>query len=278
MARAFTLCPTAAARRISGPPRRRPAKPRQVTKFTAGRVLWPSIGYDGKSVVFERDFKIWQLDTKSGEAYNLPIKLVGSGRHARSQHLTLTQFNDLELSAGWPQIAVIGHGEIFAASARDGGTAFRVTHTPAAETQVAWAPDSMRVAYLSQRDAVNHIFLYDFAHHTETQLTNDPQPDQATKFSPDGKTWPSCAIARNCGPSISNRRRNGCWYPDTWAAVSAPAPSRGRPIILDRLHRRRAGGLRNVYVVAAAGGAGRRLLFWPTATSARSIGVPMGSF
>ena len=44
-------------------------KMRQVTKFTDGRVLWPSIGYDGKAVVFERDFKIWQLDTKSGEAY-----------------------------------------------------------------------------------------------------------------------------------------------------------------------------------------------------------------
>src|SRR4051812_5984399 len=35
-------------------------RPRQVTKFTTGRVLWPSISYDGKSVVFERDFKIWQ--------------------------------------------------------------------------------------------------------------------------------------------------------------------------------------------------------------------------
>jgi len=53
-------------------------KMRQVTRFTGGRVLWPSIGYDGKAVVFERDFKIWQLDTKSGEAYAIPINLVGS--------------------------------------------------------------------------------------------------------------------------------------------------------------------------------------------------------
>src|SRR5206468_855598 len=40
-------------------------KPKQVTKFTSGRVLWPSIAYDGKAIVFERDFKIWQLDTKN---------------------------------------------------------------------------------------------------------------------------------------------------------------------------------------------------------------------
>ena len=34
------------------------AKPKQITKFTDGRVLWPSIGYDGKAIVFERDFKV----------------------------------------------------------------------------------------------------------------------------------------------------------------------------------------------------------------------------
>ena len=54
-----------------------------MTKFTDGRVLWPSIGYDGKAMVFERDFKIWQLDTKNGEAYPLPITLVGSAAYAR---------------------------------------------------------------------------------------------------------------------------------------------------------------------------------------------------
>ena len=58
-------------------------KLKQMTKFTDGRVLWPTIGYDGKAVVFERDFKIWQLDTKNGEAYALPITLVGSAAIAR---------------------------------------------------------------------------------------------------------------------------------------------------------------------------------------------------
>ena len=60
---------------------------KQVTKFTDGRVLWPSMGYDGKAIVFERDFKIWQLDTKTGEAYPVPITLVGSAGVARD-HIT----------------------------------------------------------------------------------------------------------------------------------------------------------------------------------------------
>src|SRR5580698_7232976 len=70
------------------------AKPKQVTKFNDGRVLWPSIGYDGKAVVFERDFKIWQLDTKNGEAYTLPITLVGSAAGPSVSHLALNTFSD----------------------------------------------------------------------------------------------------------------------------------------------------------------------------------------
>ena len=58
-------------------------KPKQVTKFTDGRVLWPSIGYDGKTIVFERDFKVWKLDTKTGESYAASLQADGHGRRAR---------------------------------------------------------------------------------------------------------------------------------------------------------------------------------------------------
>ena len=33
-----------------------------VTSFTDGRVIWPTIAYDGKTIVFERDFGVWSLD------------------------------------------------------------------------------------------------------------------------------------------------------------------------------------------------------------------------
>jgi Tol biopolymer transport system component/C-terminal processing protease CtpA/Prc len=162
-------------------------KPKQITKFTSGRVLWPSISYDGKEVVFEHDFKIWKLDTKTGEAFNLPITLVGSPTGPGVMHQTLTQFTDLAVSADGRKLALIGHGEVFATSARDGGEAMRVTHSPEPEGQVSWAPDSLRVVYTGERNAVAHLFLYDFAKKAETQLTSDALPDQAPHVSPDGK-------------------------------------------------------------------------------------------
>ena len=38
-----------------------------MTKFTDGRVMWPSISADGRVIVFERGFGIWSLDTESGQ-------------------------------------------------------------------------------------------------------------------------------------------------------------------------------------------------------------------
>jgi Tol biopolymer transport system component/C-terminal processing protease CtpA/Prc len=255
-------------------------KPRQVTKFTGGRVLWPSIGYDGKAVVFEHDFKIWQLDTKTGEAFEVPIKLVGSAAGPVTTHTTLAQFTDLELSPDARKIALIGHGEVFAASAKDGGDALRVTQTAGPETQVAWAPDSSRIAYVSERDAVTHVFVYDFAHRTETQLTHDPTPDQAPRFSPDGKSLAfvrdrrelrvidleskqdrllaSGSLGGGFGPGAGP-----AWSPDgKWIAYASAG---------DR-------ALRNIYVVPAAGGAPQQISFLANTSASSMQWSPDGKF
>ena len=42
---------------------------------------------------------------------------------------------------------------------------------------MTWSPDSTRIAYVSERDAVTHVFLYDFTKRKETQLTSDAAPD-----------------------------------------------------------------------------------------------------
>ncbi|HEU4586872.1 MAG TPA: hypothetical protein VFR95_14050, partial [Gemmatimonadaceae bacterium] len=161
---------------------------RQLTKFTDGRVLWPSIAYDGRTIVFERDLGIWKFDPTSIAPHAVPITLRGVSAGPGVEHLSLNrQFRDLALSPDGKKVAFVVRGEIFAASARDGGDAARVTSTPANESQVVWSPDSRRIAYVSDRDGASHIYLYDFAAREETRLTNDGASDVTPRWSPNGK-------------------------------------------------------------------------------------------
>lgn len=164
-----------------------PAK--ALTHFAGGRVLWPSLSADGKTIVFERDFALWKCDTATGESAVIPIALQGVPAGPAVDHLSIgNPIEELAVSPDGKKLAFAIRGEIFAASAKDGGEAIRVTRTSARESQIVWAPDSRRIAYVSDRDGVQHEFLYDFKTGLETRLTNGASHDAAASFSPDGKS------------------------------------------------------------------------------------------
>ena len=161
---------------------------REVTHFKDGRVLWPAISNDGRTIVFERDFGIWRMNVASGEATRVAITLRGAPAGETAEHRSLTNgFEELALSPDGKKVAFVAHGQVFAASAKDGGDAARVTNTTGAENQIAWTPDSKQLVYVSDRDGTPHIFAYDFPTRAETQLTRSAQPDTQPQFSPDGK-------------------------------------------------------------------------------------------
>lgn len=160
---------------------------RQLTQFKDGRVLWPAISYDGKTMLFERDFRIWKMETKDGKASALSIQLRGLPAGPPATRTALTDFEELALSPDGRKLALVGRGEVFAAPARTGGPAVAVTNSPAHEYQVAWSPDSRKLVYVSDRNGPYNVFLYDFETQAETRLTSAGESDAAPRFSPDGK-------------------------------------------------------------------------------------------
>jgi Tol biopolymer transport system component/C-terminal processing protease CtpA/Prc len=168
------------------------AKP--ITTFKSGRCLWPSISYDGKTVVFERGFSLWKLDLASGKAAELSIALRGVPSTPGITHTPIASWSNLALSPDGKKIAVAAQGEIFAASAKDGGEPQRLTHTESAETAPFWSPDSNKLVYLSERDGGSSLYEYDFTSSSERALTHGIDIDQAPLYSPDGK---SIAYLRN---------------------------------------------------------------------------------
>jgi tricorn protease len=163
-------------------------QPQRVTSFKDGRVLWPTISRDGKTIAFERNLGIWTVDTATGKAAEVKIRRLGAPASTTSEHQRLTsQIRELALSPDGKKILFTVRGEVFAASAKDGGDAARVTSTAGNESQMVWAPDSTRAAYVSDRGGLSQLFLYDFRTQTETRLTDGKVADYAPMFSPDGK-------------------------------------------------------------------------------------------
>jgi len=254
------------------------SQPRQVTKFNDGRVLWPTISTDGRTIAFERDFEIWTLDTASGRAAQVAIARRGLPAGPAVDHLTLTNgFSDLALSPDGRKVAFTARGEVWAASARDGGDAVRVTRSYARESQIAWLPDSRRIVYVSERDNVPHLFSYDFTTSKETQLTTAATGDGAPRVSPDGK---SLAFVRDgkelrvidleakveravATGHLGRGNRSLAWSPDSrWIAyvgVSGPV-------------------YRNVYAVAAAGGTARAVTSIPNGNANNISWGPDGTY
>ncbi|HYW69617.1 MAG TPA: LpqB family beta-propeller domain-containing protein [Pyrinomonadaceae bacterium] len=257
-------------------------KPRQVTQFKDGRVLWPSIGYDGKTIVFERNFQIWKLDAANGRAAAVNIVRRGAPAGPAIDHLRLTEgISEMALSPDGKKIAFIVRGEAFAVSATEGGDAARVTTSTAEESQVAWSSDSRRLVYVSDRDGPAHLFLYDFASNTETRITNDQASDDTPAFSPDGKSIAferageeirvydvdgkkehTVAKAHLERPPLSSDRPFA-WSPDSKWIAYVPVSDKG---------------FKNVWAAPAAGGDGRQITFLSNTNCNTITWSPDGTF
>ena len=162
-------------------------KAREITHFTDGRLLYPAMSGDGKTIVFERDFGIWKTDL-AGNASVVPIVLRGAPPRAGIEHLTLARVSGAVLSPDGKKLAFVAHGQVFAGSSKDASDAARVTTTTGNEAMVQWAPDSRRLVYVSDRSGSRNLYTYDFGTQTETRLTDEAASDDYPRYSPDGKT------------------------------------------------------------------------------------------
>jgi Tol biopolymer transport system component/C-terminal processing protease CtpA/Prc len=256
------------------------AQERQVTKFTDGRVLWPTISHDGRTIVFERDFEVWSLDTTSGDAQKVPIAKRGAPSSPAVEHVSMTNgFQDLALSPDGRKVAFVARGEIWAASGRDGGDAVRVSRTHASESQITWLPDSRQIVYVSERSGAGNLFLYDFTKNTESQLTRTSvgAGDSAPSVAPDGK---AVAFVRDgtelrvvdvagkqerllASGHLTRSNRGLAWSPDSrWVAYVGLT----------------ARAFRNVFAVPAAGGESRPISAMPNGNANNISWSPDGTY
>lgn len=161
---------------------------RPLTHFRDGRLLWPAIDARGRTIVFQRDLGVWKLDTRSGRAAAVAITLEGGLPDPPDQYREQSdRFTDLALSPDGQKAAFVAHGRVFAVGTKQGGEAIAVTAGPERASQLAWAPDSRRLAYVAEAGGTRHLFLYDFDRAQSRQLTQAAANDSDPTFSPDGR-------------------------------------------------------------------------------------------
>jgi Tol biopolymer transport system component/C-terminal processing protease CtpA/Prc len=265
-----------------------------LTHFKNGRVAWPSITRDGRTIVFERNFAIWKVstagageDARAATPVEVPIKLRGAiAGEAAEHHSYGSGINEMALSPDGKKVAFVVHGKAFAASARDGGEAVRINaNSSGLESHVTWAHDSKRLVYVSDRDGPRHLFLYDFSSGKETRLTRGPDDDTSPHFGPDDA---NLAFQRNGSElrviELGTRKERSLasgqgferapfdrapaplvWSPKgDWIAYTAVGPPRG---------------FSNLYVVPADGSAKPRQVSFLANSFAHSVSwSPDGSY
>ena len=239
---------------------RRARSPRSPTGACSGRPSRATAGRSPSSAASGSG----SSTSASGRSAEVAIALRGTPAGPAVEHVSQTsQFQDLALSPDGKKVAFVSRGDVYAASAKDGGDAVRVSRTAANEQAPVWSADSRKLAYVSDRNGTADLVLYDFATDTESPLTTGPSADYLPRFSPDGKWLAYFRDQRELRvidlagkqdrvlytgdvPEALDPGRSIVWSSDSkWIAFLATT---GRQFS-------------NVFVVPAAGGAARQVSF-----------------
>jgi tricorn protease len=254
---------------------------RQLTQFGAGRVLFPSISRDGRTIAFERDLRIWTYDVAGGTTHELSIERRGLSNLTPPTHLTVgSRFSALSVSPDEKKIAFVGRGRVFAASAEGGDAQAVPSEAAAAADLPVWAHDNRTIAYVIDRGDEQALATYAFPDGPERVLTPAGHHDDYPHWAPDGQ---SLVFVRDgvelrsydLGSKTDRLLAHGVMdrrpYGDLHDIAFSPAGDWIAYVDQD------PGGFSNVRVVPAKGGESRALTFLPNANGGPLAWAPDGT-
>lgn len=168
-----------------------PSQLTKLTNFTTHPVRFLSQGADG-TLAFTYDGEIYTMKD-GGKPSKVAIDvLIDEDEPMATQ--SVRGGGASTVSPDGKQVAFISRGEVFVTSV-DYSTTKQITHTPEAESDIAWAPDSRSLYYTSQRDGRQNIYKATIRRKDDPNFPNATVIDEQPVFKT-GK------LDRNC-PSIS---------------------------------------------------------------------------
>src|SRR5262245_17237089 len=114
----------------------------RVTTFTDGDVRFPAMSGDGKTIVFERDYRLWKLDLPSGQAAAIPLTINAEPQDTLTEYRTVnSEVDDYDAAPSGRNIIASVRGELFLVPTGEDGDLTQVTKGAARDQNVEFSPD-----------------------------------------------------------------------------------------------------------------------------------------
>jgi tricorn protease len=158
----------------------------QVTHHKSGALFWPSMSADGKVIVYEENFGLCKLDCSTGKTTDIKVDITVDDQENNLEVLTFNGECDTFHASPSGKRAVISiHGELFNI-ATDKGETRRLTQTPhIREMQPAWSPDGKWIAFVGEKDGLEHIFVCDEKGGQVKQISSGNSLKNQIRWAPD---------------------------------------------------------------------------------------------
>lgn len=171
-------------------------KPQQVSFFKGDGPRWPRISSDGDEIACDVFGELYLVPTAGGRAHKVPLYIAEDPKHEMSFDSKVSnEVSEFVVSPNGNYFALAIYGDIYLLKNPDSyedddkpdqdlSNAHQLTDTPQHEMQIAWHPDSTKLAYLSDRDGQFDVFTLDLVTLEEKQITSTPVDEWEPTFSP----------------------------------------------------------------------------------------------
>ncbi|HEY7308850.1 MAG TPA: S41 family peptidase [Gemmataceae bacterium] len=175
-------------------------KPHPVTAHKDDGVRRARISRDGRWIVYECGADLWVASTRDGASpRKLAIEVNADDKSNPEQLRVFTNgATEFSLSADEKFMAFAIHGKLFRINVGPGAKVTQMTDGPSNDHNAAWAPDSTKIIFISDRNGHEDLYLLEAkdeehpkfteAHHFKvTQLTDTADAELGVSFAPNGR-------------------------------------------------------------------------------------------
>lgn len=162
---------------------------RQLTESDTWDVRWPSAGPGGR-IVYEFGGELYLYDLAEGESRKVSIYVPDDGLSRRPSRIKVADnIEDFELSPAGERALMVARGEVFSLPIEYGPTR-NLTRTSGAHDRWArWSPDGRTIAFISDQDGEDELYLVAQAGQGRMQQITDGNEGMlyAPAWSPNSK-------------------------------------------------------------------------------------------